>query len=842
VTPAELSDMILRDVTAALLSDSMDADLRAIARTAYEFAYEDIAAGDPDGATFLASIDQAITATEPNADDDAQPERISKVIATAATNAAVVAAAPDGASFEWITMLDDAVRDIHRPLHGEVRAAGDPFIVGGQPLLYPGQPVGPPEVWINCRCTLNVQPMTAAAPQVDDDEGASAGPPPAVPALVAATPNTGIAMVAKPSDPERYAVEGGLPPDELHATLGYFGTTDDPALDPELRARLEQYLADAPLTPHAAKVGGVGVIGDDDPPACVLLLESDDLAAARGALETYAPPDRTHPHFTPHMTLGYGTPMPEDRPAEVALDHNELWWGDERISAPMTASADSLVAREFDTGKRKAMAKRHTAMPDGSFPIANAEDLHNAIQAIGRAKDPDAVKAHIRRRAKALGLESQLPDSWSASAEVTADATENVDYLEAWPKSTSPPGTHDAPGWLTHPRETQRLRNYWTKGAGAAKIRWGSPGDLTRCARHLGKYVGPQYAWGTCQNLHHTVFGFYNPESRGRKGGGDPDEIIDAIDAAFTAAAELEDDMDPTMLAPPLEWFQDPGFDAATPLTITSDGRVLGHLAAWETCHVGITGECVKPPKSKTGYAHFRTGEVETREGELVAVGQITMDTGHAGKEAGPQDTVSHYDNTGTGVADVAAGEDEYGIWVAGAMRPGVSEQQMYALKATGALSGDWRRIGGNLELVAALAVNVPGFPIPRLEMAASVAGAPLSLVAAAVVTPDPNSLTEERIVVAVGRALDNREAARARALRAAALNDTLHAVRAQRLMEVAAGKIPPQFLKNVKGEDAEDACGPQRDGESDDDYSARMAKCEEGKAEKAPEFASAVR
>jgi hypothetical protein len=303
--------------------------------------------------------------------------------------------------------------------------------------------------------------------------------------------------------------------------------------------------------------------------------------------------------------------------------------------------------------------------------------------------------------------------------------------------------------------------------------------------------------------------------------------MIDMIDAAFTAAAQLEDQM-PEMLAPPLEWFTDPGFDAATPLTITSDGRVLGHLAAWETCHVGITGECVKPPKSNTGYAHFRTGEVETREGELVAVGQITMDTGHAGKDAGPRDTISHYDNTGTGVADVAAGEDQYGIWVAGAMRPGVSEQQMYALKATGALSGDWRRIGGNLELVAALAVNVPGFPIPRVAMAASVGGQALSLVAAAVVSQDPNAITEDRIVVAVGRALDERQAKADRAMRATALVAASNSVRAQRLMEITAGKIPPQFLKNVESKDegGEDPCGPQRDGESDDEYEARIVDC----------------
>jgi hypothetical protein len=284
------------------------------------------------------------------------------------------------------------------------------------------------------------------------------------------------------------------------------------------------------------------------------------------------------------------------------------------------------------------------------------------------------------------------------------------------------------------------------------------------------------------------VFGEFNPESRGRRGGGDPDEIIDMIDAAFTAAANQEEHMDEetiTTTAPPAEWFADPGFDAPTPLTITSDGRVLGHLAAWETCHVGITGECVTPPKSTTNYAHFRTGEVVTADGSLVPVGQITMDTGHAGREAGPKDTVAHYDNTGTGVADVSAGEDEFGIWVAGAMRPGVSEEQTYALRATGALSGDWRRIGGNLELVAALAVNVPGFPVPRVEMAASAAGQPLSLVAAAVVTLDANALDADRVAVAVLARLDQREADEKRRVRAEALAASIRGLRASALVDV---------------------------------------------------------
>jgi hypothetical protein len=51
-------------------------------------------------------------------------------------------------------------------------------------------------------------------------------------------------------------------------------------------------------------------------------------------------------------------------------------------------------------------------MPDGSFPIANASDLHNAIQSIGRASHPEAAKAHIKRRAAALGLTNVLPEGW----------------------------------------------------------------------------------------------------------------------------------------------------------------------------------------------------------------------------------------------------------------------------------------------------------------------------------------------------------------------------------------------------------------------------------------------
>lgn len=45
------------------------------------------------------------------------------------------------------------------------------------------------------------------------------------------------------------------------------------------------------------------------------------------------------------------------------------------------------------------------------------------------------------------------------------------------------------------------LKRYWTVGRGAAKIRWGTPRAMTRCARYMTKYVGPSRAHATCNNL-----------------------------------------------------------------------------------------------------------------------------------------------------------------------------------------------------------------------------------------------------------------------------------------------------------------------------------------------------
>jgi hypothetical protein len=313
--------------------------------------------------------------------------------------------------------------------------------------------------------------------------------------------------------------------------------------------------------------------------------------------------------------------------------------------------------------------------------------------------------------------------------------------------------TKDAPGWLTHPTDTARLRRYWTEGAGAAKIRWGAPGDFNRCRTQLAKYVQrPDYLAGLCANMHFDALGFWPGEHARLTSGA-------VIASAFTIYQEAD--------VLPAEWFENPNLPMPTPVTVTKEGRVFGHIAQWEVCHTGLglsvgNGDvCTTAPHSTSNYAYFRTGVVDTTGGEI-AVGNLTMGIGHAGDRLSAQATASHYDNTGTVVADVAAGEDEHGIWFSGAMRPDLTEEQVRQFKAA-TLSGDWRTIADDYELVAALAVNVPGFPIPRVSIAAS-GGRQTAIRSAGIVPPQeklPGGLSVRDFARQVEAELDRRRKAR---------------------------------------------------------------------------------
>jgi len=179
-------------------------------------------------------------------------------------------------------------------------------------------------------------------------------------------------------------------------------------------------------------------------------------------------------------------------------------------------------------------------------------------------------------------------------------------------------------------------------------------------------------------------------------------------------------------VVPPAEWFDNPRLAGPTPLTTDDSGRVFGHIASWEVDHIGLPGG-TRAPRSQSDYAYFHSGVVRTDDGSDKTVGQLTLAGGHADITATAAKAVQHYDDTGSAVADVHAGEDSFGIWVAGSLRPGTTPEQIRALRAS-APSGDWRVISNRLEMVAVCQVNVPGFPITRAQVAS---GAVMALVAA---------------------------------------------------------------------------------------------------------------
>lgn len=193
------------------------------------------------------------------------------------------------------------------------------------------------------------------------------------------------------------------------------------------------------------------------------------------------------------------------------------------------------------------------------------------------------------------------------------------------------------------------------------------------------------------------------------------------LDALYASAAGNR-----TEQLPPRAWFERPDLDRLTPVTVSDSGRVFGHIAGWSTCHVGLPG-CVTPPASMTSYAYFHQSSQRTAEGEELAVGTMVAGPRHADPQLAFHAATQHYDDPSAAVAKVVAGEDEHGIWVAGWVLPGASEEARQTFMSN-PVSGDWRRVAGSLELIAVCSVNSAGFPIPRARVAFS-SGAQRTLV-----------------------------------------------------------------------------------------------------------------
>lgn len=169
--------------------------------------------------------------------------------------------------------------------------------------------------------------------------------------------------------------------------------------------------------------------------------------------------------------------------------------------------------------------------------------------------------------------------------------------------------------------------------------------------------------------------------------------------------------------SPPAAWFQQPtDVNIEGSLTVTDEGRVYGWLAPANVPYSGVAGNFTAP-LGAVNYRNWMRGETVCAAGDRVVTGNITMGCGHGDTQTTDHQAVrDHYDNSCSLFARVAAGETADGVWVAGALYPGVTGEQVE--RAMGLqCSGHWLPSltpGYRYDLMAALLVPVPGFSMAR--------------------------------------------------------------------------------------------------------------------------------
>lgn len=740
---------------------------------------------------FAKELGDALEKTKTASNRDHQLETITNWVAQMAHNAGMEAATtsdPDGnVGLEWVTMGDGDVREPHQEANGQQVPTGQEFEVGGEKMLYPGQPVGDPSNWINCRCLARptmlgemagrseefgarptslspeyVERLKAAYPEAthpwlySNDEFAGEGNASDPGVEPGEEPKAAVIVLRPRVEDPITAIASGTHP---HCTLLYLG---DSTVNLEPLKQIVEGVAQSIGHPMTDKVSGRAVLGEDK--ADVLLVDASGSSAVRamlmendGVLELLGMQEQ-FPAWIPHLTIGYPDAPAEDQdiPEDITYDLLSIWRGNETydypLGEPMPKEDDAAPAPAEAT----ASVEDETPVPAPPAETGEAEPAAEQFRPWHGVLAPEAAlsgdqreffERALKTRNLPLPLKAMFIDDQGHKGSVVVGRIDEIfrDKL----------GNIRANGVYDNSPEADRAwmlveNKMWrgvsvdidaaigtvTKGQGEYGKDKVSFNEGRICAATMCSI--PAFAEAYVRNGRWEDYA-NEPEPTGEmvEIPDWPEDVVKETEAApvFSLVASAA----PAEIS--ADFFRNPNLTEPTPVTRGEDGHIFGHLATWDTCHIGYSELCVTPPPSETDYSFFLTGQVFTDAG-AVAVGQLTVGGGHAPDGISIRAAIAHYDNVSTAVADVTCGEDEFGVWFSGRIRPWATEQQIHELFAAGP-SGDWREVRArgrsSMEMCAAHAVNVPGYAVPRPRFAVK-EGRTTSLVAAGAVPPRPLS------------------------------------------------------------------------------------------------------
>lgn len=592
-----------------------------------------------------------------------------------------------------------------------------------------------------------------------------------------------VALYPRPEEASAMAAEDGLDWDTLHVTLVFLG--DAEGIDDAAASRAVEKAATA-VGPLSGTIGGVGMFGENENGVPMILLpDVKGLTLLRervvDELEQAGISSPSEHGFLPHMTLAYrdGDAGPEGHDLigkEVHFDAVSVVVGEERMdhafsegeeASPTGGTVMNVTQTEFENVRLSWTAV--TSLVAGTTVTVSVSEEEEEPEEEGEEQKSSDVRWRgiLAYEGKPTGDRRFLIPGEISHRELP------IPFMAQFQTADGHEGAHIA----------GKITEVWWQDSeedGVIEI-WGEgPFDSGEMGQEAARLAEEDVLIGVSIDLAPTERLLLDPETYEPV---DPDEM-DLLEALFggvgfltgfkgkimgatlvpfpsfedaridviTAGGmvirpitktddqpggavvpdlltkQVSQEMREALTAaagpvkPPREWFDDPRLTELTPLQITDDGHVFGHLADWDGCHTGFQGICIPPFRSASNYAYFNVGEIECADGSKVPCGKLmfSRDGGkHAPLDMNAQQASDHYDDSTKIGAFVRAGTDRFGTWLSGVLRHDLSEADVQHIRANPP-SGDWRPVKGGAELVAAFAVPVPGFPIPRAIVASA--------------------------------------------------------------------------------------------------------------------------